>query len=113
MAQDNSGAEHLPAPGLHEDVFFSASDGLRLHAADYGRHDLATRDRLPVVCLPGLTRNSSDFDALARMLTPGDFVIRVKQLTQIRPLLEAVLAPVGQPTADGSAQGESAVTLSV
>ncbi|MCB0002431.1 MAG: B12-binding domain-containing radical SAM protein, partial [Anaerolineae bacterium] len=42
-----------------------------------------------------------------------DFVIRVKQLTQIRPLLEAVLAPVGQPTPDGSAQGESAVTLSV
>ena len=31
-------------------------------------------------------------------------MIRVKQLTQIRPLLEAVLAPVGQPTPDGSAQ---------
>ena len=69
MAQDNSGADHFPAPGLHEDVFFSASDGLRLHAADYGRHDLAARDNLPVVCLPGLTRNTRDFHDLALRLS--------------------------------------------
>jgi pimeloyl-ACP methyl ester carboxylesterase len=50
-------------------VFYSASDGLRLHAADYGRHDPATRDRLPVVCLPGLTRNTRDFDDLAKILS--------------------------------------------
>jgi pimeloyl-ACP methyl ester carboxylesterase len=52
-----------------ESVFYSASDGLRLHAADYGRHDPATRDRLPVVCLPGLTRNTRDFDDLAKILS--------------------------------------------
>lgn len=53
----------------HEDVFFSASDGLRLHAADYGRHDPATRSRLPIICLPGLTRNTRDFHDLAQILS--------------------------------------------
>ena len=61
-------AARFETPG-YEDVFFSASDGLRLHAADYGRGNSATRDRLPVVCLPGLTRNTRDFDDLARILS--------------------------------------------
>jgi pimeloyl-ACP methyl ester carboxylesterase len=47
------------------EVFFSAADGLALFARDYG-------DRispwLPVICLPGLSRNSRDFDVLARAL---------------------------------------------
>ncbi|MGE0062824.1 MAG: alpha/beta fold hydrolase [Xanthobacteraceae bacterium] len=43
----------------------SAPDGLRLHARVYGGGaDRAT----PVVCLPGLTRNGSDFEALATAL---------------------------------------------
>ncbi|WP_342868566.1 alpha/beta hydrolase [Hoeflea sp. AS60] len=53
----------------YESVFFSATDGLRLHAADYGRDNPATRERLPVVCLPGLTRTTRDFDDLARQLS--------------------------------------------
>lgn len=69
MANGKSGAADTVESGGHEDVFFSASDGLRLHAADYGRHDPATRDRLPIVCLPGLTRNTRDFDNLARLLS--------------------------------------------
>jgi pimeloyl-ACP methyl ester carboxylesterase len=41
--------------------FLSAPDGLRLHIKELG----ATRaDALPVICLPGLTRNSDDFDAV-------------------------------------------------
>jgi len=56
-------------PVTHEDVFFSASDSLRLHAADYGRHDPATRGRLPLVCLPGLTRNTRDFHDLALLIS--------------------------------------------
>jgi pimeloyl-ACP methyl ester carboxylesterase len=47
------------------EVFYTAADGLSLFARDYG-------DRispwLPVVCLPGLSRNSRDFDALALYL---------------------------------------------
>lgn len=74
MADNKSDAAAMPAPGQHErspheDVYFSASDGLRLHAADYGRQDAATRGRLPVVCLPGLTRNTRDFHDLALLLS--------------------------------------------
>ncbi|MBC7282703.1 alpha/beta hydrolase [Hoeflea sp.] len=77
MADTKPGAAVIPAPGQprpsrHEDVYFSASDGLRLHAADYGRHDPATRGRLPVVCLPGLTRNTRDFHDLALILSRDD-----------------------------------------
>ena len=68
-ANGNSGAAGTMEHDGHESVFFSAGDGLRLHAADYGRHNPATRDRLPVVCLPGLTRNTRDFDDLARRLS--------------------------------------------
>jgi pimeloyl-ACP methyl ester carboxylesterase len=69
MENGKSGAAATVETGEHESVFFSASDGLRLHAADYGRDNPATRDRLPVVCLPGLTRNTRDFDDLARLLS--------------------------------------------
>lgn len=69
MANGNTGATATIETGGFENVFFSASDGLRLHAADYGRGNLATRGRLPVVCLPGLTRNTRDFDDLAQLLT--------------------------------------------
>jgi len=69
MANGISDAAGTVGAGGYESVFFSASDGLRLHAADYGRDNPATRDRLPVVCLPGLTRNTRDFDDLARLLS--------------------------------------------
>lgn len=41
-----------------ESLFVTAQDGLRLHVRRYGTY--APR-RLPLVCLPGLTRNGSDF----------------------------------------------------
>jgi pimeloyl-ACP methyl ester carboxylesterase len=46
-------------------TFLSAPDGLRLHARCYGS---AATPRLPVVCLPGLTRTADDFDELASAL---------------------------------------------
>jgi pimeloyl-ACP methyl ester carboxylesterase len=42
--------------------FITAPDGLRLHVRDYG--DRRSR-RLPIVCLPGLSRTAEDFDVLA------------------------------------------------
>jgi pimeloyl-ACP methyl ester carboxylesterase len=48
------------------DFFYSASDGLKLHARIYG-DDRGTG--LPVVCLPGLTRNARDFHDLALRLS--------------------------------------------
>lgn len=50
------------------DFFYTAQDGLRLHARVYGE----PRDgRLTAVCLPGLTRNARDFHELALSLS-GD-----------------------------------------
>lgn len=56
-----------------EEFTYSAPDGLKLYARDYA----AAGDRLPVICLAGLTRNSRDFDALARQLSSGDDARRV------------------------------------
>lgn len=50
----------------YRDLFVSASDGLRLFARDYGPMDGIA---LPVVCLPGLARNSEDFHELAQALS--------------------------------------------
>ena len=46
-------------------LFVTAPDGLRLHVRRYGQ--VAER-RLPIVCLPGLTRNGSDFHEVATAL---------------------------------------------
>jgi len=50
----------------YEDFFYQSADGLRLHAQIYGG-DLA--GQLPVICLPGLTRNARDFHELALYLS--------------------------------------------
>src|SRR5438270_3737197 len=42
--------------------FIAAQDGLILHVRSYGS---PAAPRLPVVCLPGLTRTEADFEALA------------------------------------------------
>ncbi|MGX5804110.1 alpha/beta fold hydrolase [Bradyrhizobium sp. Arg314] len=48
------------------DFFYTAPDGLKLHARTYGE---ANADTWPVVCLPGLTRNARDFHELALYLS--------------------------------------------
>lgn len=45
---------------------FASPDGLTLYARDYG---LQLNDTVPIVCLPGLTRNSRDFHQLALFLS--------------------------------------------
>jgi pimeloyl-ACP methyl ester carboxylesterase len=50
-----------------ESRFFTAPDGVRLHARVYGAASAAT----PALCLPGLARTALDFDALARALSEG------------------------------------------
>lgn len=51
-----------------QEFYFSASDGLQLYGRKYGWEN---HDPHPVVCLPGLTRNSDDFAAIATHLA-GD-----------------------------------------
>jgi pimeloyl-ACP methyl ester carboxylesterase len=48
--------------------FISAADGLRLHVREYGQPSASA---LSVVCLPGLTRTTADFEALAPALAYG------------------------------------------
>ena len=50
------------------DFFYLAEDGLKLHARLYGK---STQGTLPVICLPGLTRNARDFHELALYLSRG------------------------------------------
>lgn len=49
------------------DVFCQSSDGLKLHAREYAPAGAAA-DALPVLCLPGLTRTTEDFDVIATAL---------------------------------------------
>jgi pimeloyl-ACP methyl ester carboxylesterase len=49
-----------------DDFFYTAKDGLRLHARVY---DCREPGKLPLVCLPGLTRNARDFHELALFLS--------------------------------------------
>jgi pimeloyl-ACP methyl ester carboxylesterase len=49
-------------------LFISAPDGLRLHVRHWGPR---IAPGLPVVCLPGLARTTSDFDQLGEALTSG------------------------------------------
>ena len=53
-------------PQNWKDIFYTSRDGLRL----YGRHYPAPGStRRPLLCLPGLTRNSRDFHLLASLLS--------------------------------------------
>lgn len=57
---------------IWRDIYYTVHDGLRLYARDYGdRRSKA----LPVICLPGLTRNSKDFHDIAVPLSRDRRVI--------------------------------------
>ncbi|MDM9619976.1 alpha/beta hydrolase [Rhizobium sp. S96] len=53
------------------DRTYRSEDGLSLHLRDYDPGPRAA-SRLPVICLPGLTRNSRDFHQLAVILSQDD-----------------------------------------
>ena len=46
---------------LYSEHFYPSSDGLSLYYRDYP----GPRDRIPVLCIPGLTRNCRDFEFIA------------------------------------------------
>ncbi|MEO1066006.1 MAG: alpha/beta hydrolase [Pseudomonadota bacterium] len=51
---------------IWQDFSFTTLDGLTLRGRDYGSRLL---DTMPVVCLPGLTRSTRDFDEIATILS--------------------------------------------
>jgi pimeloyl-ACP methyl ester carboxylesterase len=57
--------------GMYEERYVETADGLSLYFRDYRN----ASPRLPVLCLPGLTRNSRDFEALAASISTTRRVI--------------------------------------
>ncbi len=56
-----------------EDFWYTSADQLRLYARDYGGEAQATT----LVCIPGLTRNSADFEDLCAVLAKDYRVLAV------------------------------------
>ena len=54
------------AAQLYEDRYFTVTDGLKLHYRDYPGDE----SKPPLLCLPGLTRNSRDFAHVAERYSP-------------------------------------------
>lgn len=52
---------------VYDEILYTVRDGLRLYARRYPAASGKTKGK-PALCLPGLTRNSKDFDDLARTL---------------------------------------------
>jgi pimeloyl-ACP methyl ester carboxylesterase len=57
----------MPSTPSFVDVEARADDGLKIHARDY--RPAKDSQTLPVLCLPGLTRTTEDFDVLATALS--------------------------------------------
>jgi hypothetical protein len=51
----------------YENLHWWSNDGVRLHARDYPGDPAA----VPLVCVPGLTRNARDFAAFAERWSTG------------------------------------------
>ena len=71
-------------PALWHDGWWESEDGLKLHFRDYPARDGAQvgggtgGDDLPVLCIPGLTRNARDFEVVAQDLSPSRRVICIE-----------------------------------
>jgi pimeloyl-ACP methyl ester carboxylesterase len=62
----------MQAESGFQERFVTLRDGLRMYCREYGT---AVPGRPAVLCLPGLTRNSRDFEAVARWLAPRHRVL--------------------------------------
>jgi len=65
---DDAALSEIPSGTGCTSRFVTAQDGLRLHVRAWGKRGGRA---LPIVCLPGLTRNGSDFEELGAALA-GD-----------------------------------------
>jgi hypothetical protein len=84
-----SGRPHFGYSGMNPDgsasAFVTAQDGLKLHVREWGGRAATV---LPVVCLPGLSRTTADFEPLAEALV-GDTAART---TPRRRVIASILA---------------------
>ena len=76
--------------GTYRDHWYTSTDGLRLYARDYpGPGD---NKLLPVLCMHGLTRSSTDFSWIASHLAASRRVISVDQRGRGRSDYDPVVA---------------------
>jgi pimeloyl-ACP methyl ester carboxylesterase len=68
-----AGGHREPELAAYADRYYRAADGLRLHYRDYA----GPVSRIPVLCVPGLTRNCRDFETLAPCLAESRRVLCV------------------------------------
>lgn len=66
MSDDN-----LSSGDRFEDRFFTVTDGIKLHYRDYP----GSPDKLPLLCLHGLTRNARDWTEFAERYSPAHRVL--------------------------------------
>jgi pimeloyl-ACP methyl ester carboxylesterase len=84
-----------------EDCFYKSSDGLSLYYRDYPadrENQEANKNELPILCLPGLTRNSKDFAAIAEHLAPRQRVLALEFRGRGRSEYDAVSEHYVPPT---------------
>ena len=71
-----SSDQGLAIVNIFKEIHFTSSDGLQLYARDYAAKNAVAK--CPVICIHGLTRNSSDFEEVAPwMASMGRRVIAV------------------------------------
>lgn len=100
------------------DVYCQSADGLKLHAKVIGPDNGAL---LPVLCLPGLTRTSDDFDDIARAIATDPAAPRKVVAVEYRgrglsdydldPAKYAVPVELGDVLAIAASQGISRAIL--
>lgn len=61
----------------YDDIYYSSSDGLRLYARDYPCRNESIAKPTTILCMHGLTRNSTDFAGLAAHLSEKYRVVSV------------------------------------
>lgn len=78
----------------YRDEYLTVADGLRLHFRDYG----GGADKVPLLCMHGLTRNSRDFAEFAERHSPSRRVValdfRGRGMSDNDPVPERYLPPV-------------------
>ena len=82
--------------------YIHAGDDVLLAGRVFGeRH---ATERLGVVCLPGLSRNSADFSAIANHLAYGMPNLRHRRYRLAKPVCEGVQNTSGRPIQPGAAK---------
>lgn len=61
----------------YKDSYWWSNDGLRLHYRDYAMGENQSKDKPPIICLPGLTRNARDFEPVADVFSKDWRIIAV------------------------------------